>query len=93
MMSDPNTPDSAPGLAARLQGVPTLPHYPNPEHEVIFTVEKGWPTPNACRRAADALDKIAPAQYGSILRAYADAEDKRFHLYGPIPLPNAKPKS
>lgn len=52
--------------------------------EVTFTVGDGWPTPNACRRTADALDAITPARYGDILRAYADAEDARFAAHGPV---------
>lgn len=44
---------------------------------VSFPVGDEWPSPNACRRAADGLDAIGPARFGSILRAYADAEDQR----------------
>ena len=44
---------------------------------VFFAVRRGWPTPNHCRKAADALDALSPARYGDILRAYADAEDAR----------------
>ena len=64
------------------------------ETMVSFEVRYGWPTPNHCRRVAEALDEITPARYGDILRAYADAEDVRFAEYGPIRVaaPQAAPK-
>lgn len=52
---------------------------------VRFEVGDDWPTPNHCRRIADALDALSPARYGDILRAYADAEDARFRVHGPAP--------
>lgn len=52
--------------------------------EVTFSVGDEWPTPNACRRAAEALDGLAIARFGDILRAYADAEDARFAEHGPV---------
>ncbi len=51
---------------------------------VTFAVQDGWPTPNNCRRVAEALDGISPGLYGDILRAYADAEDARHAQHGPI---------
>lgn len=54
------------------------------ELTVAFRVGEGWPTPNHCRRVADALDAITPARYGDILRAYADAEDARCDEHGPF---------
>ncbi len=38
-------------------------------------IEKGWPTPNYMRQAADGLDKLAAPRYGDILRWVADACD------------------
>ena len=59
---------------------------------VTFEVGADWPTPNACLRAADALDGISPARFGAILRAYALAEDARFEAHGPIrSLPDLTP--
>ena len=40
-------------------------------------IERGWPTPNGMRRAAEALDHLTPAKYGDILRWIADACDAR----------------
>ena len=51
---------------------------------VTFDVGYDWPTPNHCRSAADALDRLTPARYGAILRAYADAEDARHNQHGPL---------
>lgn len=52
--------------------------------EVTFIVGDKWPTPTSIRRVADALDAITPARYGDILRAFADAEDSRFAVHGPV---------
>lgn len=49
-----------------------------------IAVQNGWPTPNNCRRIAASLDMMMPARYGDILRAYADAEDRRFAQHGPV---------
>lgn len=35
-----------------------------------------WPTPNAMRSAAEALDRLSPAKYGDILRFVADLCDE-----------------
>jgi hypothetical protein len=51
---------------------------------VSFEVGNNWPTPNNCLRIADALDALTPAKFGDILRAYAHAEDARFHQHGPV---------
>jgi hypothetical protein len=38
--------------------------------------ERGWPTPNHMRRAAEALDVLSiPAKYGDVLRWVADLCD------------------
>ena len=38
--------------------------------------ERGWPTPNHMRTAADALDVLTPARYGDVLRWFADKCDE-----------------
>ena len=37
--------------------------------------DDSWPTPNAMRKAADSLDGLSVAQYGSVLRYVADLCD------------------
>ena len=54
-------------------------------HSVTFKVGHNWPTPNNCIRVSEAMDKMMPARYGEILRAYAAAEEARFTKHGPIP--------
>ena len=38
-------------------------------------MDRGWPTPNHMRSAADALDTFTPARYGDVLRWFADLCD------------------
>lgn len=52
---------------------PSEPTNPNPWE--ALRLERGWPTPNAMRHIADALDMITPARYGDILRKVADLCD------------------
>lgn len=41
----------------------------------ILRHERGWPTPNHMRKAADALDMLVYPKYGDILRWVADQCD------------------
>ena len=43
--------------------------------EVTVPVGEGWPTPMSMHKASHALDAIAAPNYGSVLRAVADAID------------------
>jgi hypothetical protein len=40
-------------------------------------VQRGWPTPNHMRHAADALDQLVIPKYGDVLRWVADLCDSK----------------
>lgn len=52
----------------------TAPLTPEADYEQMRR-DRGWPTPNHMRRAADALDIFTPARYGDVLRWFADLCD------------------
>jgi len=68
-------------LLAALDAALAIPPDPAAEAGAVETLderlrmERGWPTPNHMRNAADALDVISIPRYGDILRWVADACD------------------